>query len=177
MNKTIREFLNQGSSSSAAALAVFDQLDSINIDEINGVWHAKIFNTGHPLDIPLQIFGWYGKEFTDKNHVHPLLFAKPNSPVFFADPKRIPIRLFIRFPFLANKISAGLFHAFNFIFKTTLSKAVMRMAENRGKISATMIYDDIPAIDQFRKVDENMIFGMSEMKGLNQPQFFILFKE
>ncbi len=48
------------------------------------------------------------------------------------------------------------------------------MIEFRGKSSATMIYDEKPINDHFRKISENMVLGIMDLKSIVQPYFFIL---
>ena len=42
-----------------------------------------------------------------------------------------------------------------------------------GKVSAAMIYDHLPIIDIFRRVDEDTLLGVMDMRGLADPYFFI----
>jgi len=63
------------------------------------------------------------------------------------------------------------------LFATRRSQARLRLTEYRGKSSATMIYDSLPINDVFRKVDENTVLGIMDMKGVAQPFFFILRRE
>jgi hypothetical protein len=37
-----------------------------------------------------------------------------------------------------------------------------------------MIYDHLPIIDIFRRVDEDTLLGVMDMRGLADPYFFIL---
>jgi hypothetical protein len=60
------------------------------------------------------------------------------------------------------------------MFKTDSSQARIRMMEYRQKISATMIYDNLPINDIFRKVDDNTLLGLMDFKGQPQPFFFVL---
>jgi len=48
------------------------------------------------------------------------------------------------------------------------------MMEHRQKISATLIYDNLPIHDIFRKVDDNTVLGEMDFKGMKQPFFFLL---
>jgi len=48
------------------------------------------------------------------------------------------------------------------------------MAEYRGKISATMIYDQLPINDMFRKLDDNTVMGVMDNKNVKNPFFFKL---
>ena len=60
------------------------------------------------------------------------------------------------------------------VLKTYESKARARMIEFRGKSSATMVYDEKPIHDHFRKISENMVLGIMDLKSITQPYFFIL---
>jgi hypothetical protein len=40
-----------------------------------------------------------------------------------------------------------------------------------------MIYDDLPINDVFRKVDNNTVLGVMDLKGMEQPFFFVLRRE
>ena len=50
------------------------------------------------------------------------------------------------------------------------------MIDFRGKQGVAMVYDDLPIIDHFRKVDENTVVGAMDYKRLSQypPFFFVL---
>jgi hypothetical protein len=51
------------------------------------------------------------------------------------------------------------------------------MTTYRGAPSATMIYDQLPIHDVFRKIDENTVFGVMDLKRMKRPFFFILRRE
>ena len=48
------------------------------------------------------------------------------------------------------------------------------MIEYREKVSTTMIYDNLPINDIFRKIDDNTVLGLMDFKGMPQPFFFVL---
>ena len=48
------------------------------------------------------------------------------------------------------------------------------MTEYRGKVSATMIYDQMPVYDIFRKLDDNTVFAVMDNKTIKDPFFFKL---
>ena len=48
------------------------------------------------------------------------------------------------------------------------------MTTYRGKSSATMIYDQLPINDVFRKIDQDAVFGVMDLKGMKSPFFVIL---
>ena len=51
------------------------------------------------------------------------------------------------------------------------------MTTYRDKSSATMIYDQLPINDVFRKIDQDAVFGVMDLKGMKSPFFFILRRE
>jgi hypothetical protein len=60
---------------------------------------------------------------------------------------------------------------------TETSQARLRMMEYRHQVTATMIYDQLPINDSFRKIDDNTVFGAMDFKGVPQPFFFVLRRE
>ena len=40
-----------------------------------------------------------------------------------------------------------------------------------------MIYDRKPIIDYFRKIDDDRVLGLMEMRGMERPFFFLLTRE
>lgn len=58
------------------ALTFFDNLEPVRAEELIGQrWHGGEVPTGHSMDGILTVSGWYGKQFDDVDHVHPLLFS------------------------------------------------------------------------------------------------------
>ncbi|MCJ7720958.1 DUF4334 domain-containing protein [Candidatus Bathyarchaeota archaeon] len=172
--KSFNELLKEEKTTTEDALHLFDEMDVMTINNMFGRWQGSGFCTQHPLDGLLEMFNWYGKEFIDINNVHPLLFLDRNNKIFKVDPKKIPMSLAVNLPIPKNKISKFLFLSMKLILATTKTKARVRMMEHRGKISATMIYDDLPIFDVFRKIDNNTVLGLMDLKGVEQPFFFVL---
>jgi hypothetical protein len=56
----------------------------------------------------------------------------------------------------------------------TLGGARLRMADYRGSATATMIYDDMPVADHFRRVSDTILIGAMEAKGQERPGYFYL---
>ncbi|MDA8140127.1 MAG: DUF4334 domain-containing protein [Desulfobacteraceae bacterium] len=54
--------------------------------------------------------------------------------------------------------------------------AQLREVKFRDKVSASLIYDNKPIMDYFRKIDDNTLLGLGEMKG-NITFFFYLIRE
>ena len=125
----------------------------------------------------METFGWYGKEFIDGDHVHPLLFSDRRGHLFALDPKRLPLEIGLKWPLLRNKRARTVLLAARFALQTHTSKARVRMIEYRGKVSASMIYDNLPIYDTFRLIDQDTLLGIMDLKGIEQPFFFKLFRE
>ena len=166
--------LGTGRESTEAAFELYDRLDPVDAASMIGRWRGDGFTTGHALDGVLERFGWYGKEFVDADNVHPLLFHAGSGGIRKLNPALMPLALGLRFPQLNNDVSAKLFRATQGLLATSTSKARLRMTEYRGKVSATMCYDQRPIHDVFRRVDDDTVLGAMDMKGMDQTLFFLL---
>jgi len=161
---TFDEAVKAGRISLEDALALFDGLPTVDLAFMKGRWKGSELHTGHRMDGMLAATGWYGKQFIDPEHVHPLLFfTEDRASVFAVDPRKWPSPS-IRGPVGAHRADV----------ETDKFKARLRMTEYRGKLSATMIYDDWPTNDVFRKVDEHTVLGAMDARDMAQPYFFIL---
>jgi hypothetical protein len=161
-----------------AALAFFDSLPPVEIATMIGSWRGKGMETGHPMDGLLERFGWHGKRFTGPDGAHPLVFDRAKGGVFSVNPAMIPVGFVLRHPDLFRHPLAGwLFRAFGFVLRTDQPKARLRMTEYRDVVSATMIYDSLPINDIFRKVDDDSVLGVMDLRFTPQPFFFVLRRE
>lgn len=152
--------LRKGKISQREAYAFFDSLPSVKPEELTGVWKGTELASGHPLDGVLTAAGWYGKRFSGKEEVYPLLFCKDNT-IYPADPGRLPI-------YLAQMLPKELIRFMGkfiwLLYRTKRSGARVRMMRCRGKLTAVMLYDQKPIIDMFARVDENTLLGVSDTK-------------
>ncbi|MBN1547706.1 MAG: DUF4334 domain-containing protein [Syntrophaceae bacterium] len=171
--------LEAGRASTDEALAIFDSLDPVDTDFMLGAWKGVGFPTGHPLDGLLEAYHWHGKRFESPEHVHPLVFSSLGGGTTSVNPIfMIPALLVLdRLPFLKSQAVGRIFQACIWLFSTSRSRARLRMMSYRGKSSATMIYDHLPINDVFRKLDENTVLGVMDLKGMRQPFFFVLRRE
>ena len=161
-----------------AALAFFDSLLPVEVATMIGSWWGKGMKTGHPMDGLLERFGWHGKRFTGPDGAHPLVFEQMKGGVFSVNPAMIPVGFVIRHADLFRHPMAGrFFRAFGGVLRTNQPKARLRMTEYRGVVSATMIYDSLPINDIFRKVDDDTILGVMDLRFTPQPFFFVLRRE
>jgi hypothetical protein len=174
MTSAFDTLLAREPASTKEALAFFDSLDGVGLDFMTGRWHGAGFHTRHLMDGLLEHFNWYGKEFIDTDNVHPLLLMDAQKNVFSINPSLVPFELGLRFSIPRNHLTKRLFLALKPLLETKKSQARIRMTEYRGKVSATMIYDHLAINDIFRKIDDNTLFCVMDLKDVTQPFFFIL---
>lgn len=162
--------------STADALALFDSLAPVDIDFMLGRWVGSGFDTHHPMDGLLETFGWYGKAFVNADEVHPLLFRLGDN-VISISPRFMPMNLMWKLHVPRSGLLNALSLPFKLALQTDKARARLRMLEHRGKTSATMIYDDLPIHDVFRKLDNETVLGVMDLKAMPQPFFFVLRRE
>jgi hypothetical protein len=56
-------------------------------------------------------------------------------------------------------------------------QARLRVVKHRGVSSAAMLYDHLPIVDVFRRLDGQTLLGVMEARGISQPFFFTLRRE
>ena len=162
----------------AETLAFFDRCAPVTINEMTGRWRGGGLPTGHPLDGLLEHYGWYGKHFSDADHVDPLLFARgrpgAQGAPFAVAPRLMPLGLAV-FPRVARSAFARrCFDLLLPLLRTSHAAARLRLIEYRGSVTATMIYDHLPIHDVFRRVDEQTLIGLMDQRGAPAPFFFVL---
>ncbi|WP_175074842.1 DUF4334 domain-containing protein [Terribacillus sp. AE2B 122] len=176
------DFLNvilRNGASQSEAFAFYDQLDIVEPEEMIGMWKGDEIVTGHPLEGLLTASGWYGKEFIDEEHVHPLVFKKNNEVLYTISPNLLPLNLLMqRLQHIPKKILSSSMTILRPILKTNKSAARLRKVNHRGKVTSAMIYDNKGIIDVFRKIDENTLLGIMDIKEQfpDESFFFILRK-
>ncbi|MEJ7928548.1 DUF4334 domain-containing protein [Ramlibacter sp. AN1015] len=168
--------VSRGHSSTADALSLFDALSAVPLESMLGRWSGAGFPTGHWLDGLLEASGWSGKRFDSTEQVHPLEFATgTRNPLRLrATGAPLALSLLRRFPRLRAAAAGGLGRAALPLLATTRSQARLRTLVFRGVPSAAMLYDSAPIIDVFRGVDADTVLGLMDMKGMDQPFFFVL---
>lgn len=153
---------------------IFDTLAPVRTGEILGVWQGVEVPTGHAFSGLLQAFGWYGKRFQDAETAYPLVFRSSAGTLYELDPRRLPIGLAPYVPRSLGILARQLSWFTRLVFGTRHPKARLREIEYRGKVSAAMIYDDLPIVDVFRAVDANTLLGAMDRRGDRDPFFFLL---
>lgn len=173
-SQELNELLSRKNVTEKEAFDFFDKLEGVGMDFMFGKWKGSGLHTNHPMDGQLELFDWYGKEFEDSENVHPLLFRHGHSKIYKIHPGRIPFSLSQKFKADTLRFIKPLFRLGKWFLKTNKSKARIRLLQFRGKLSVAMIYDDLAIYDNFRKVDENTVLGVMDLKGMEQFFFFIL---
>ena len=156
-----------------AALALFDDLPAVRVEELLGSWRGSGVPTGHPFDGLLERYGWWGKRFDGPEDAHPLVFEDARGR-FSVDPAGVPLALLARFAgLLHERRVAEAARTFRRLRWTTRPKARLRMVEHRGVVTATMTYDALPVNDHFRRVDDDTLLAVMDLRG-SPPFLFLL---
>ena len=162
----------------AEVLALVDALPPVRVEELTGAWRGVGLPSGHPLDGVLERLGWHGKRFAGPEDAHPLVFRGPGGSLLALDPARLPVALLARYPRLGHLPGAGLLlRAATPFLATRRPRARLRVVEHRGVPTAAMVYDAVPVVDAFRRVDERTLVGQMDLRGLRRPYFFVLRRE
>ncbi len=161
------------------ALELFDSLEPVDIEFMVGRWQGDGYPTDHPLDGLLEVFHWYGKHFESSEDVHPLLFSNRRGKLVRVNPgyMKTSFALAEHMSKFKSKTAGKIFQLLMPLFSTSKSRARLRMTEYRGNTSATMIYDQLPINDVFRKLDDNTVLGVMDNKIVEDPFFFKLTRE
>ncbi|WP_280272879.1 DUF4334 domain-containing protein [Nocardia wallacei] len=167
--------LSRGGCTPGQAWELYDSLPTVRVDEVTtGRWRGDELDTGHPWAGALVESGWYGKQFDGPDDVQPLVFATAAGALFPVDPRRVPLGLVGRVPLAGIRAVRRLLPVLRPVLRTPTPRARLRDLEFRGKVSAAMIYDDLPIIDVFRLVDDETLLGVMDLRGMTDPYFFVL---
>jgi len=163
----------------ARALEVFDSLPAVDVDFMLGNWKGEGFPTRHPFDGLLEAYHWQGKRFDSAEEVHPLVFGTAFGGIAHVNPVFLgmPLGFVDKIPLPKGRAIGKVFQLLIPFIETFKSKARLRMTTYRGVTSATMIYDDLPIHDIFRKINDDTVFGLMDLKHMKNPFFFILRRE
>lgn len=176
---SIMESINAGHATPEQTLVLFDSLAPVDTDFMLGCWQGGGFHTNHPMDGLLEAFHWHGKRFDDSESVHPLVFRTLGGNNASLNPGFMGASLWLagKLPVPKSAAMGKCFQLLIPLMSTRKPRARLRMTGYRGKNSATMIYDQLPINDVFRKVDNNTVLGAMDLRGLARPLFFILRRE
>ncbi|MCF3936726.1 DUF4334 domain-containing protein [Acuticoccus sp. M5D2P5] len=162
----------------AEALAFFDSLPPVSVEAMIGAWRGRDLHTGHPFDGLLPRFGWHGKRFESAEAVHPLVFERPDGTLYSVTPASAPFAALRDFPKIASRPRVPkIVRTVAPLTATTKPKARLRRIEHRGVLTAAMIYDALPIIDIFRRIDDDTVLGLMDMRGDKGAYMFVLTRE
>jgi Domain of unknown function (DUF4334)/GXWXG protein len=163
--------------STADASALFDSLTAVEPEFMIGTWHGTEVPTGHPLDGMLAASGWWGKAFLDSETVHPLLFCTTDGSALWALNPALAfggLGVATRVPLLKRQNFSRVISTLRPALQARSAKARLRTTRYRGVDTATMIYDQLPINDVFRRVDDDTVLGAMDLRGIRVPYFFLL---
>ncbi|MCV7087939.1 DUF4334 domain-containing protein [Mycolicibacter hiberniae] len=164
----------------AEALEIFDAAEAVDPDFMIGTWHGAELPTGHPLDGLLAASGWWGKQFVDAETVHPLLFPTRDGSALWAFNPVLAfsvLGLATKLPAMKNRAVGGRITLLAPLVRTRSPKARLRTTRYRGVDTATMIYDQAPVNDVFRRLSDDAVLGAMDLRGSAQPYFFVLYRD
>ncbi|KAH0282518.1 hypothetical protein M436DRAFT_68443 [Aureobasidium namibiae CBS 147.97] len=165
MGKSVQDLLAAGKATSAEAAAAFETLGPVRPEAIVGRWKGSELATGHAVDGTLSASGWYGKEFTERD-AHPLLFQNKNGEVFAGNPTKT-MALGARGESIVENQKE---------VETKDYQARIRVVEHKGVSTASMLYNEHPIIDHFRKVDDNTLLGVMDNLLMPEPPFYFVLR-
>ena len=170
--------LQAGGATGAAVLAFADDLPPVPAADLVGRWRGSELPSGHRLDGLLTAYGWYGKDVVDAETVHPLLFTDRAGVPRPVDPRSAPVGLLRDAPWLARTpLARAAFAAARPLLTTRRPAARVRELRHRGVLTAAIVYDRLPVVDAFRLVDEGILLGLMDLRGLAEPYPFVLRRE
>ena len=158
------------------ALRWFDELSPVSIETLYGHWRGGEMETGHVMDGLLTAYAWHGKSFLDAENVHPLVFRSWRGARVSLDPRWMPLGL-ARYRWLAHSpVMRGFVRIVRPLLQTSAPRARLRLMTIRGAVTATMIYDHLPICDHFKRIDDDRLLGLMDLRG-EPPFFFTLVRE
>lgn len=166
--------------STAEALEVFDTAEAVDSGAMLGTWHGAELTTGHPMDGLLAASGWWSKQFTDAETVHPLLFPTRDGASLWALNPALAfggLAVATKLPLFRNRSMVIAIAALRPMLQTRAAKARLRTTRYRGVDTATMIYDQLPINDVFRRLADDAVIGAMDLRGSRTPYFFVLYRD
>ncbi|MBU9764618.1 DUF4334 domain-containing protein [Mycobacterium sp. TNTM28] len=162
------------------ALAAFDAADAVEPEFMLSTWHGAELPTLHPMDGLLAASGWWGKQFVDTETVHPLLFPTSDGTALWPLnplPAFGGLAVATKLPLLKKRPMSRPITALRPALQARAPKARLRTTRYRGVDTATMIYDQLPINDVFRKLSEDAVIGAMDLRGSRRPYFFVLHRD
>ena len=169
-------FLGGTHFSASQVYAFFDTLPPVELDFMVGRWRAAAVPTNNLQDGNLAVLDFYGKRFHGAGNnyeVDPLFCWSGDNLVMLASPPYFTMKTNpYMVPSTSTPFRREVFHKINqlTVLKCCTTKkpqAHTMIAEHRGVYTTAMVYDELPMLDVFRKVDENTILLVFILKGFS----------
>jgi hypothetical protein len=132
--------------------ALWADLATVTVEEVLGGWRGGDFATGHVASTVLEKVRWHGKRFDGPLAAVPLVCRDDSGELY------------------SNKEAGG------------GGEASLWPVQFRGEVTATMVYDKMPVLDHFKKVDDDTLMGIMNGKlgaafGIEDLYYFWLERE
>jgi hypothetical protein len=132
--------------------ALWADLATVRVDEMLGAWRGGDFATGHVASTVLKQVRWHGKRFDSPLAAVPLVCRDDAGELY-------------------SNVDAG-----------GGGEASLWPVGFRGEVTATMVYDKMPVLDHFKKVDGETVMGIMNGKlagtfGIDDLYYFWLERE
>ena len=114
--------------------ALWAELDTVTVEEVLGPWRGGDFATGHVASSVLEKVRWHGKRFDAPLDAQPLICRDEAGGLY-------------------SNLAAG-----------GGAEASLWAVEFRGETTATMVYDALPVLDHFKRVDAATLMGIMNGK-------------
>ncbi|WP_280831005.1 DUF4334 domain-containing protein [Mycolicibacterium frederiksbergense] len=173
----LQELFSTIPTTTSEALDIFDAAEAVEPDFMLDTWHGAELPTGHPMDGLLEASGWWGKQFVDAETVHPLLFPTGDGASLWALNPALAfggLAVFTKLPLLRNRSMVAPIAALRPVLHTRAAKARLRTTRYRDVDTATMIYDQLPINDVFRRISDAAVIGAMDLRNSTKPYFFVL---
>lgn len=157
----------------AEAEAIFSTLPAVEVAELIGSWKGIGIETGHPFDYLLSVSGWRGKRFETADIGYPLVNNSILGTVYL-NPGLLPFNLMVKLRIAFWPLMQPIIFLFNPLFATKKPRARLRAVRHQGVTSAAMVYDQLPIIDHFRRLDDTLLMGKMDQRGSDTCLYFML---
>lgn len=163
----------------AQALSLFDSLPATTEAELLGSWRGDEVPSEHPFAGLLTTCHWHGKRFDSAEQVHPLIFETNCGRLVSVEPRLVmpALNWVDRLPALRSAAMGRIFQRLVPLLAASGGRARLRRIEHRGVLTAAMLYDHLPIVDVFRRLDTRTLLGLMDLKGMEQPYCFLLRRE
>lgn len=114
--------------------ALWADLATVEVEEVFGPWRGGDFSTGHIASTVLEKVSWHGKRFDGPLAAVPLVCRGEDGELY------------------SNTEAGG------------GGEASLWPVAFRGEVTATMVYDRLPVLDHFKRVDDDTLMGIMNGK-------------